>query len=231
MQIRDDISALAGGIKYLDRSENFSAADHFPEMSILKKCILAFALLTTFQAECADALPKNIWDQLPLGYGVLTYVSADLNNDHLPDYLVALHKKNEELIAKKAGRAPRRPLLLFIQSNPGKFKLAKRNDFVIFAIDEGGQCDPFENGMDGLAVKGKYFTVQNSVACGAHWTDFFTFLYMPELHDWIFHSRITESWILNNDTDPNADALVLQNGSVTKGSRKMPILFENYRPR
>ncbi|CAG9202720.1 hypothetical protein BVI434_180056 [Burkholderia vietnamiensis] len=39
---------------------------------------------------------------------------------------------------------------------------------MVLRANDGGQCDPFEDGYDGLAVKGRYFTVQNGVACGAH---------------------------------------------------------------
>lgn len=195
------------------------------------KYSLIFFLLTTVGAVRADTLPRDILTQLPSGYDVLTYVSGDLNRDRLPDYLIALHKKSEARFGERQGRAPRRPLMIFVQNSDGRFRLAKRNDHVIYAINEGGQCDPFLDGSEGMVIKGLYFTVQNGVACGAHWTDFITFRYVPKSDNWIFHNRIIESWRLNDGSDPDADALVLQNRSIEKGSGKTPIAFESYRPR
>ena len=153
-------------------------------------CALLSGVCATAQAE---SLPKNIAGQIPAGYAVLSYKSGKLNDDKLEDFLVALHKADEKTIAEKTGKAPRRPLLLFVQNSDGTYTLAKRNDHVIFAVDEGGQCDPFEDGEEGLAIKNHYFTIQNSVACGSHWTDFITFRYDLKLRDWIFHKRISET--------------------------------------
>ncbi|HWX03477.1 hypothetical protein [Collimonas sp.] len=176
----------------------------------------------------AESLPKNIAGQIPAGYTVLSYKSGELNDDRLEDFLVAIHKTDEKTIAEKTGKAPRRPLLLFIQNADGTYALAKRNDHVIFAIDEGGQCDPFEDGYEGLEIKNHYFTIQNGVACGSHWTDFITFRYDPKLRDWIFHKRVSEDWVMNNGRDPNGGMLVLGSRSVASGKGKPPVPFEKY---
>ncbi|WP_098495898.1 hypothetical protein [Collimonas sp. PA-H2] len=159
---------------------------------------------------------------------MLSFKSGELNDDKLEDFLVAIHKTDEKTIADKTGKAPRRPLLLFVQNTDGTYTLARRNDHVIFAIDEGGQCDPFEDGEEGLAIKNHYFTIQNSVACGAHWTDYITFRYEPKMQDWIFHKRVSESWVMNNSNDPNADALILGNRRLESGKGKLPVPFEKY---
>lgn len=194
-----------------------------------KILIVIYVIVVTVSGNSvAGSLPKNILNQIPQGYTVLSSQSGELNPDKLVDFIVALHQPNEGVIRSKNG-APARPLLLFIQNPDGSFKLAKRNDHVVFKIDEGGQCDPFEDGTEGLMIKNHYFTVQNSVACGQHWSDYITFRYDPEMNDWIFHKRISESWIMNNSNDPNADALIPGGRTVITGKGKPGIVFEKYR--
>lgn len=187
--------------------------------------------MVTGMSVYAESLPKPLLDLVPQRYQVLSHKSGDLNSDGRADYLVVVHLEAENAIAERTGKAPRRPLMIFIQNADGTFTLSKRNDFVVFAVDEGGQCDPFEESAEGLAVKGIYFTVQNDVACGAHWSDYITFRFVHSLQDWVFHKRIVESWILNNSNEPDADALVLEGRHVTNGKSKPLIRFENYRPR
>ena len=176
----------------------------------------------------ADSLPNSILKQIPHGYSVISFKSGKLNDDKLVDFLVALRNDDESSIRQKTGNAPNRPLLIFTQNADGRFILSKRNDHVIFKMDEGGQCDPFEDGEEGLAIKNHYFTVQNSVACGQHWNDYITFRYVPELRDWVFHKRVSENWVLNSSDDPQAEALVLSNRNVTTGKGKPRVLFAVY---
>ncbi|AIY40462.1 hypothetical protein LT85_1304 [Collimonas arenae] len=199
-------------------------------MTCTKHAFLFAALFVVLATARAGSLPDNILKQIPTGYSVLSFKGGELNDDKLEDFLVAVHKADEKAIADKTGKAPRRPLMLFVQNADGSYTLAKRNDHVIFAVNDGGQCDPFEDGEDGLAIKNHYFTVQNSVACGAHWTDYITFRYEPKMHDWIFYKRISENWVMNNSNDPNADALVLGNRRVESGKVKPPVPFEKYSP-
>lgn len=196
-------------------------------MTIPLKIYFLIATLWITSTLWAETLPANIVKQIPNGYTVWVFASSDFNNDKMADYVVVAHMKNEE---KMMENAPRRPLLVFLQNKDGTFTLTARNDFVVMAEDEGGQCDPFEDGMDGLAVKGAYFTVQNSVACGEHWTDFLTFKYSAEQQNFVFHKRIFESWIMNNSTAPDADALVLGPRKVVSANKKKPVLLQNYKP-
>jgi hypothetical protein len=199
---------------------------------MLKKlliCCLAIPACSMARSESL-ALPQNVVEQLPRGYAVMTMQASDLNNDQLTDYIVVVHKEDEGEIAQREGKAPRRPLLIFTQ-NPNKtFTLSARNDYVVFAVDEGGQCDPFLDSGDGIAVKGTYFTVENEVACGAHWTDYITFKYSEKLRNWVFHKRIYENWILNDSRKPNADALVLGSRKVTPSKKDSLTLLQDYRP-
>ncbi|MEX6874007.1 hypothetical protein AB2D09_33980, partial [Pseudomonas aeruginosa] len=87
--------------------------------------------------------------------------------------IVAIGRKDEEALAK-SGDASARPLMIF-ERRSGRFFPVGRNDQVVLKADEGGQCDPFLDGDAPIATKGRYFTVQNGVACGQHWTDYITF--------------------------------------------------------
>jgi len=214
---------IADGIT---RIVGFALPAHF--MKITKLFFAAVLGISINAGAAADKLPKNILDQLPGGYEVLSTAQGLLDGDKLEDVLVVVHKKNEEALARK-GVAPSRPLLLFMQNPDGTFTLARRNDHVVLKIDEGGQCDPFEDGEDGLVIKNRYFTVQHSVACGQHWRWFVTFRYERQLRDWVFHKAVNESWLMNNSTDPNADALIPGGASVISGKGKAPVLFEKYR--
>lgn len=201
-------------------------------MKNLAKAILVCMVVGVFPLAYPDtaSLPKSIADQLPKGYSLMAAQSGDINNDKLLDYVVVVHNKEEKEISRRTGKTPRRPLLVFTQRADKTFDLLARNDYVVYAIDEGGQCDPFLDSGEGITIKGGYFTVENGVACGAHWTDYITFKYSESLKDLVFHKRIYENWVLNTSRDPNADALVLGGREVVTGKRNAPILLKNYRP-
>lgn len=190
----------------------------------------SFAKVLPVAIKPEPTLPTNIVQQLPKGYKVMTYLAGELNEDKLLDYLVVASKKNEQATFEKTGAGSPRPLFIFIQSKNGTFLPVKRNDDVVFAINAGGQCDPFDDSDERLVIARHYFTVQNSVACGQHWDDFITFRYDMKRNNWLFHQRSSESWRLNDSDDPKADALVSDSANVTKANPKKPILFETYKP-
>ncbi len=192
---------------------------------------IIFAKVLPVETKPEPKLPANIEQQMPKGYEVMSFLGGELNDDKLLDYLVVAHKKNEQATFDKTHEGSPRPLFIFIQNKDATFTPVKSNDDVVFAIDQGGQCDPFEDGEEGLVIKNHYFTVQNSVACGQHWNDFFTFRYDVKSKNWLFHKESSESWRMNDSNDPNADALVSSGLSVTKANPKKPILFEQYKPK
>jgi hypothetical protein len=148
----------------------------------------------------AADLPSAIASQIPKGYEVMTFAAGLLNDDGRNDYLVVIHHANDTSDSPSP-----RPLLIFIQNSDESFTLAARNDRVVMRADEGGRCDPFDDGEDGLVIKNHYFTVQNGVACGDHWTDYITFHYDAKRRTWLFHKEISEGWVTNDD--PSGDAL------------------------
>jgi hypothetical protein len=193
-----------------------------------KNTLLITPLLIVSISAYSDSLPQKITQQIPAGYEVMTYESGQLDQDNLLDYLVVLQSVNEKKSDLEADTDLSRPLIIFAQNKDGSFTQFKRNNHVVFTKNQGGQCDPFEEG-GGLVIKDHYFTVQNVNACGSHWTDFITFRYVPALNDWVFHKRISESWVMNSSNNPNAEALVLEGRKVQSAKKQQPILFEKYR--
>lgn len=196
-------------------------------IAMVGTAVAAFAIAS----HAAERLPKNIVDQLPAGYVVKTFKRGLLDADQRPDYLVAIARKGEQEAIARGAKAARRPLLIFVQQDDGSYRMAARNDRVAYAADEGGQCDPFDGESEALAIRNRYFTVQNAVACGAHWTDYLTFRWDAAQSTWLFQKRITESWGLNNGNKPDGDALVLESRRVTNARVDAPKRFEEYDPR
>ncbi|WP_322027346.1 hypothetical protein [Burkholderia sp. BCC1977] len=167
----------------------------------------------------ADGLPQSIASQLPSGYQPLVAQEGPDLGDGRRSFLVVVHR-----MADTREQPSPRPLLIF-EGRPGHaYRLAARNDHVVLRANEGGQCDPFDpaDAADsGLSVKGRYFTVQNFVACGQHWSDYVTFRYDPRTHGWLFSSEIyTESSPLDDKPDEV---------TVTRADAHRPVTFGQWR--
>ena len=102
--------------------------------------------------------------------------------------------------ARIAGRTKADLVGVHVRTDDG---LVSSDDSAVLHANDALQCDPFdpEDAADGgIAVKGHYFTVQNDVACGQHWSDYVTFRYDPRTQGWVFASQIyTESFPLEPD--------------------------------
>ncbi|MCA8277554.1 hypothetical protein LGN17_34280 [Burkholderia sp. AU30280] len=183
---------------------------------------LPFVLLPLLAALSLDAragdLPQSIAAQLPPGYQpLLAHAGPDLDNGR-HSFLVVVHRA----VDTREQPSPR-PLLIFEEQPDHAFRLVARNDQVVLRADEGGQCDPFdpeEAADSGVAVKGRYFTVQNFVACGQHWSDYVTFRYDPHTHGWLFSNQIvTESFPLDDQPD---------HVTVTRADAHRPVSFSQW---
>ncbi|WP_321848065.1 hypothetical protein [Burkholderia diffusa] len=167
----------------------------------------------------ADGLPQSIATQLPPGYQPLVAQAGPDLGDGRRSFLVVVHRA-----ADSRGQPSPRPLLIFEERPDHAYRLAARNDHVVLRANEGGQCDPFdpEDAADsGLSVKGRYFTVQNFVACGQHWSDYVTFRYDSRTHGWLFSSEIyTESFPLDDKPDEV---------TVTRADALRPVTFGQWR--
>jgi len=151
--------------------------------------------------------PTGIGDQLPSGYEVIASARVEPEQARRRFVIVALARKNEDQLRQSGRGAPARPLLIFEQRS-GRFILVARNDSIVMPADQGGQCDPFLDGDAKIASKRRYFTVENGVACGQHWTDYITFRLDDRTGGFIFDNERQEDWEFNPSNNPDAEALV-----------------------
>jgi hypothetical protein len=195
----------------------------------MREVLIALIAMFCCQPASASSLPVTIQNQLPAGFDVVNSESGTIKFG--PSfYVVALERHDEQAVYTKTGQAPPRPLLLFQNKSDGSFTLVGRNDSIILRVDEGGQCDPFNDGYDGIVVTGRYFTVQNGVACGDHWTDFVTFRFDPKKHEFLFYKEIYQHWKLNISDDSSADAVVLDNTNVQQADPEKPLTLNLWKP-
>jgi hypothetical protein len=197
------------------------------ENNLKMTCALVLMSLI-YSTVCAEQLPDGVIGYFPNDHVSMVFKSGDFNGDGKLDFVVVVRAKNEGEIVRREGTAPRRPLLVFLQNYHHEFILVGRNDAIVYAADEGGQCDPFLDSEEGLAIKGAFFTVQNAVACGQHWTDYVTFRYAEKYRGFVFHKRIHESWKMNSSGMRDADALVLEKRNVEATEGRKPASFSDY---
>ena len=172
-------------------------------------------------------LPDPILRQLPSGYVVLTHAVIKPTPRAHRFYVVALRSKKEAVIFK-GSKAPPRPLLIFEFAANGRFIPAGRNDEIIARFDDGGQCDPFEDGV--IATRGDTITVENAVACGPqHWTDSVTFRFDSGSNGFLFDHERIESWAPNPVTDANAEALISDGPRVRRPTKNETVRFNDFR--
>ena len=192
----------------------------------------AFAVTVVYAGRAAAskvAIPAEAARLLPPHYAVLGSAAIEPGAAGLRFYVVALGREGESSSPSK-DEAPLRPLLI-LRSQGGHTVLAGRNDTVVLKADEGGQCDPFLDGDGEIAVKGRYFTVENGVACGNHWTDYITFRFDPASDGFVFDNERSENWVFNPSQDENAEALVRDGPQVVRRPlRGRTVSFSAWRP-
>lgn len=182
----------------------------------MKRFLLPAALFAVSATLHAAGLPASIAAQLPTGYEPMVFRAGPLIEGGRRSLLVVAHRRDDSVSSPSP-----RPLLIFEEQASNRYRLSARNDTVVLRANEGGQCDPFDSD-DGLAVKGRYFTVQNGVACGAHWTDFITFRYDTQHRAWLFDSEIVTSSDPLNGTPDKTD--------VMHTDHAKPVAFDTWRP-
>jgi hypothetical protein len=187
----------------------------------------AAALLAIASPALAQALPAGIKRQVPNNYQVLAAAVSSVTPAH-KFYLVALAARTKSGRSNAGTASSVRPLLIFERRAGERYVLVARNDRVIFKANEGGAagCDPFAEHT--LAVQGNYFTVEQGVACGSHWTDYVTFRYSLAANGYIFDNWRTESWSLNVPNNSNAPALV-SNGQTIVRAKGKTVAFAKWR--
>ena len=168
----------------------------------------------------AASVPADIMRQLPPSDEVISTATLSVGRTRT-FYLVAMASKDESKLPSKPWL--NRSLWIFERQPANRFKFAARNDDVILRPFHGGiyGCDPFEART--ITVKGAYFTVENGIACSAHWTDFVTFRFDGKSNGFVFDNWRTESWSMNRNNDPHAEALVSDGQKVVRAKgRSVP---------
>ncbi len=197
------------------------------------KYVVVWALLVgASSASLAAAVPAEIARQLPRGYSVINSAPATVGRRKF--YLVALRSREEQdsrSYLGNPGRALARPLIIY-ERTPRVVTQVGRNDYVIDRAGDAGLagngCDPF--GDRKIAVKGSYFTVENGISCGAHWTDYVTFRFDPRL-GYVFDNSRFESRKLNPSDASKSKALISDAPHIRRGSALRPVPFAKWRPR
>jgi hypothetical protein len=175
----------------------------------------------------AQSLPGEISSQLPVNYRVITFAKAQPRAGYEAVFVVLAAASEARLPSIFVENAPVRPALLFERRGNRHYRLAARNDHIVLRINEGGQCDPFEFGA--VTVRGTFVTFENSVACGAHWTNYVTFRFNPTIMAYQFHNQRSQSLSWNPDRNPNAQALIEDPVRLVRAGRK-PVSFSAWRP-
>lgn len=167
--------------------------------AIAALCAVSFATA----ADAGPEIPPEIVAQVPAGYDVLGNAVVAAGRPRHDFAILALGRHDET--DKRWRHSPVRPLLIF-ERKGGHFALVGRNDTVVLKADDGLQCDPFIDSGATIATRGSYFTVENGVACGQHWTIYVTFRFDDKTGGFVFDNERSGSWRMN--TDPDGEALV-----------------------
>lgn len=198
----------------------------------MRLVLSAMALACAGSMSVAAPVPTQIVNQLPSGYSIMSSAKALVEGRTF--YILALRSHKEassgDYLMRGSDSAPKRPLIVYERRGSTYLAVGRNDDVIDRAGDAGfagNGCDPFDERS--IAVKNSYFTVENRVSCGAHWTDYITFRFDPR-RGWIFDNARFQSWKLNPSKHPNAEALVPDVQQVKRGSKAAPVLFSDWRP-
>jgi len=180
----------------------------------------------------AATLPASAMAQvvLPAGHHVIAEARMKTASPERSFRIVAMGRDGESRETLNGTEAQLRPLLI-IEEKPGSSRIVGRNDHVVMRADEAAQCDPFDaDDGSGIAVKDRYFTIENGVSCGQHWTINITFRLDDRL-GFVFSTTRTETWEMNPDTRPDAPALIRDTPlRVVRANPRKPVRFADWRP-
>lgn len=192
----------------------------------LWRAMIFGGLLALSSVAPSREVPAEIQKQIPSAWDVISSGTVSVGPSR-SFYLVAMADKAEDKFRSKPWM--RRSLWIFERRRADRYEFVARNDEVILrpfdAGIAGNGCDPFEART--IAVTGIYFTVENGIACGAHWTDYVTFRFDARANGFVFDNWRVETWSMNQSNDPNAEALVSDGQRVVR-ARGRPVRFENW---
>jgi len=189
------------------------------------KAIVLWVLLALPPMASAATIPADVLRQLPTA-----------SSDVIGSATLSVHPDRTFLLVATASKADKDPkpwvkrsLWIFRRLPTNLYKMVGRNDEVILRLFDAGAaangCDPFEDRI--IAVRGSYFTVENQVACGAHWTDFVTFRFDPRADAFVFDNWRVERWSMRAGNAPDSEALVSDGQRIVRAGSH-PVRFENW---
>ena len=141
-----------------------------------------------------EKLPSNISVHIPKGYQVLDTTFGNLNFDNYQDLIIVLKSPKEDT-SNNLDNPIKRPLLILFGDNNNGYKLAFKNDNVVYCNICGGMMgDPFNN----ITIKNGYFTVEHYGGSAWRWTDFITFRFDKVNNRFYLHREDMSSFNTNN---------------------------------
>lgn len=181
-------------------------------MRIISLLLAALTLCASPLAAAEPDVPSVPAESLPDGFAAFRAASVETAAPARRFLIVAALREDDPLRSPGSKAAPVRPLLIFEETSEGAFEPMGRNDFAVYRADEGGQCDPFEDGR--ITAEGAVFTVENAVACGEHWEIRIAFRFDPAENAFLFAGESYEEWYFNPDDSPDAQALISSGARV-----------------
>jgi hypothetical protein len=164
-----------------------------------------------------DKLPAEIKAFIPEGYVPMDVTSGDLNLDSFPDVVLIVKKPNESDTSDVNDNPEKRPLLVILGEGNNKYKLAARNDSVVYCVNCGGVFgDPFS----AVSIKRGYFSVEHYGGSNWRWTKIITFKYSKADNNWLLTRIGSDSFHTSN---PNKSDIKIK---TAKNFGK--VLFEKY---
>lgn len=189
---------------------------------------ISFLIANYTQGKNTVNYKNQILKFVPENFEILDTVKGNLNNDIFDDYILVLKKKNEEDTSKYMNDKPeKRPLLILIGNSDNNLELKARNDNTVLCIDCSGAIHG--DSYEGVKIKNGYFSVEHYTMGGNDkWTKVITFKYEKAIDNWVLHKDGMEYFRLNNDTRPDAEAVIKTGEEILTKKNFGIVPFENY---
>lgn len=151
-----------------------------------------YFLLICFVGLATQSQSQSLSSFIPKNYAILDTSFGDFNMDGKLDALIVLKVKGESDTSNAD-----RPLLILEGIDKDKYKLAGRNDHIVFCASCGGAMgDPYE----GVSIEKGTFTVMLYGGSAWRWTQDIIFFYDGKKGKYMLYQDMGESY---NSTKPN----------------------------
>lgn len=169
-------------------------------------------------------LPEEITEFIPRGLVALDTTFGNLNKDTIPDLILVACSPDEKKIDTIDFL---RAIILLVGQENGQYKLAGRNNNIIYCVHCGGLSgDPFM----GITIKNGYFSVEHFIGFrDSREASTITFKYSEEKETWFLNKIIKETTILDwssNDVNDNIETGFVKDVRTAEDFGIIP--FEEY---